>query len=231
MKHLWQKRKMVNKSLQVCLMMDCTASMTPWIVAAKERLLESLDTIKKNHPGYHVEVAFIGYRDYKDQEKMILVNFTDDHKKVKNRISVIQAEGGDDAAEDVAGAYQLAASLNWVADVRLLVHICDAPAHGMAYHSEYYNDDYPEDDRNNPLEPHIEHLADKNVDIDIIELNHTTNTMVDVIYRTYRIVRPQGFSTTIVSRSDSENPTRYFERAFSLRMTRSIERSQDPDTP
>lgn len=222
---------MVNKTLQVCLMMDCTASMRPWITAAKERLLDSLRTIKQTYPEYVIEVSFIGYRDYNDSEKMILVDFTKDHQKVKNRISIIQAEGGDDAAEDVAGAYKLAASLEWYADVRLMVHICDAPAHGISYHAPDYNDDYMQDDYRNPLEPHVEHLAEKKVDIDIIELNETTNIMVDVIRRSYRMVRPVGgFSSDMVSRQDSQNPMNYFQRAFSTRMTRSIVRSQDPDT-
>lgn len=222
---------MANKTLQVCLMMDCTASMRPWIVAAKERLVESLRSIKQSYPEYSIDVAFIGYRDYTDYEKMILVDFTEDHKIVKNRISTIQAKGGDDEAEDVAGAYRLAASLNWYANVRLMVHICDAPAHGMTYHVPDYDDDHPEDDYRNPLEPHVERLADKRVDIDIIELNETTNIMVDVIRRSYRSIRPLGgFSSDSVSRRDSQNPTNYFERAFSSRMSRSIMRSQDPDT-
>lgn len=221
---------MNGKTLQVCLMMDCTLSMGPWIAAAKERLLESLKTIKKDYPDYFIEVAFIGYRDYHDDEKVILVDFTDNHKKVENRISIIQASGGDDSAEDVAGAYKVAVSLNWHANVRLVVHICDAPAHGITYHYPDYDDDYTEDDYKNPVEPHIERLAEKNVDIDIIELNHTTNIMVDVIRRTYRAVRPLGgFSSTMVSHQDSQNPRIYFERAFSSRMTRSIVRSQDPD--
>lgn len=222
----------MDKTLQVCLMMDCTASMKPWIVAAKERLIDSLRTINQQYPDYEIKVAFIGYRDYNDSEKMILVDFTKDHHKVKNRISIIQAEGGEDAAEDVAGAYRVAASLEWYADVRLMVHICDAPAHGLSYHAPAYNDDHQDDDYRNPLEPHVELLAEKRVDIDIIELNDSTNIMVDVIRRSYRIVRPLGgFSSDTVSRYDSQNPTGYFERALSSRMSRSIMRSQDPDMP
>lgn len=221
----------MQKTLKVCLMMDCTASMTPWLAAAKERLLNCLKTVKTEYPEYEINVAFIGYRDYNDDEKIVFVDFTTDHVKVKNRISLVQAEGGDDAAEDVSGAYRLAASLDWNASVKLLFHICDAPAHGISYHVPEYGDDYPEDDRKNPLEPHVERLATKRVDIDIIELNETTNIMVDVIRRSYRNIRPiGGFSSDSVSRQDSQNPTNYFQRAFSSRMTRSIVRSQDPDT-
>lgn len=221
----------MQKTLKVCLMMDCTASMTPWLAAAKERLLNCLKTVKTDYPEYEIYVAFIGYRDYNDYEKIVFVDFTSEHKIVKNRISIIQAEGGDDAAEDVAGAYKLAASLEWHADVRIMVHICDAPAHGMSYHDHDYNDDHTEDDYRNPLEPHVERLAEKKVDIDIIELNETTNIMVDVIRRSYRMARPLGgFSSDMVSRQDSQNPTNYFQRAFSSRVTRSIVRSQDPDT-
>jgi hypothetical protein len=221
----------MQRTLKVCLMMDCTASMTPWIDAAKERILNCLKTVKTEYPDYEIDVAFIGYRDYTDDEKIIFVDFTSDHKKVKKRISIIQAEGGDDSAEDVSGAYRLAVSLDWTANVKLLFHICDAPAHGMTYHVPDYDDDYREDDYKNPLEPHVERLAVKKVDIDIIELNRSTNIMVDVIRRTYRTIRPLGgFSSDTVSREDSQNPTNYFQRAFSSRVSRSIMHSQDPDT-
>jgi hypothetical protein len=222
---------MEAKTLKVCLMMDCTASMTPWLAAAKERILTCLKTVKSDYPEYEIYVAFIGYRDYNDIEKIVFVDFTTDHMKVKNRISIVQAEGGDDAAEDVSGAYRLAASLDWNANVKLLFHICDAPAHGISYHVPDYGDDHPEDDYKNPLEPHVERLALKNIDITVIELNETTRIMVDVMHETYRRVRPiGGFGSDSVSRQDSQNPTNYFQRMFSSRMTRSIMRSQDPDT-
>ena len=222
---------MEPKTLKVCLMMDCTQSMAPWLEAAKERILDCLKSVKTEYPEYEIDVSFIGYRDYKDEEKIIFVDFTSDHKKVKKRICSVQAEGGDDEAEDVSGAYRLAASLDWRASVKLLFHICDAPAHGISYHTLDYDDDYKEDDYRNPLEPHVESLATKNVDITIIQLNHTTNIMVDVIRRVYRSVRPRGgFGSDSVSRQDSQNPTNYFHRAFSSRMSHSIMRSQDPGT-
>ena len=50
-----------------------------------------------------VRVCFIGYRDHKDKVRFEIKHFTEDIEEIKKFISSVEAEGGDDEPEDVAG--------------------------------------------------------------------------------------------------------------------------------
>ena len=55
-----------HPSLEVGLLMDCTSSMSSWIVKAKETLVEIINKVVeecKDEGNLKVRVSFIGYRD------------------------------------------------------------------------------------------------------------------------------------------------------------------------
>ena len=52
--------------LDLCLLMDCTSSMSTWIDRAKETLLQIIQNICGSCSGLKVRAAFLGYRDHKD---------------------------------------------------------------------------------------------------------------------------------------------------------------------
>jgi len=55
-----------NPTLEVGLLMDCTSSMSSWIVKAKETLVEIINKVVeecKDEGNLKVRVSFIGYRD------------------------------------------------------------------------------------------------------------------------------------------------------------------------
>lgn len=216
---------MTNNLVQICLMMDCTDSMTHWIDAARDTLLSSLSNVKRQFPQADIRVAFIGYRDYKDNEEIVLCDFTEDHKYVRDLIKNTQAMGGDDLPENVSKAYKIASKLNWIGDHRLVFHVCDAPPHGTRYTN--LDDDYPDDHIRNPLEPHIENLGDQSVNLTVITLNSSTDKMVNIIGSIYSYILPDGFHVESVSRQDSNNPRNFLERS----LTRSIIQSVDPGMP
>jgi len=64
--------------LEVCLMLDCTASMCSWINRSKETLADILKNIKKDYAGLKVRVAFVGYRDITDSNRFEIFNFSED---------------------------------------------------------------------------------------------------------------------------------------------------------
>lgn len=216
---------MTSNNIQVCLMMDCTDSMTQWIDAARDTLLSSLSNVKLQFPQADIRVAFIGYRDYKDMEEIVMCDFTDDHKYVRDLIKNIKAIGGDDLPENVSKAYKIASKLNWTGDYRVVFHVCDAPPHGSRYND--LEDDYPDDHIRNPLEPHIESLADQDVDLTVIALNRSTNKMISIMADIYSYIKPEGFHVQTATKQDSVNPRNFLERSF----TRSIIHSVDPDMP
>ena len=57
-----------GKTLDLCLILDCTASMGAWIQRSKETLKDIIDKVKADNPDLRVRVAFVGYRDFGDRE-------------------------------------------------------------------------------------------------------------------------------------------------------------------
>lgn len=164
----------------MCFLIDCTGSMEPWIQAAKTQVHTMILNTRNEQPTAEFQTAFVGYRDYGDAERFIVVDFTEpDH--MLSQIVNVHADGGDDAAEDVAGGLDRALELSWEnANVQMVVHIADAPPHGRNYHSAALSDRYPDGDPNgnNPA-IYIEKFVNRNIDYTFVKINDTTDTMLD----------------------------------------------------
>lgn len=182
-------------SLQVTLMLDCTASMTDWIEASKRKLLEVTSHINSQYSNYEIQFSFIGYRDFEDDIQFITLPFTTNYQSLVDEIELVEAIGGGDECEDVSGAYYIASECQvWDADVKILFHIADAPDHGIIMHDHMVSDYYPEGHPKFNLLNMIKELAKKNVDITFFQLNHSTNIMTTAMRNTYSEVREQGFT-------------------------------------
>ena len=62
----------VSKKLDLCLLLDCTASMGSWIQRSKDTLCTIIDSVKAIHPGLTVRVSFVGYRDIGIKERFVI---------------------------------------------------------------------------------------------------------------------------------------------------------------
>ena len=172
--------------VKMCFLMDCTASMEPWIQAAKDEIREMVYTTQQRFPSTDFKVAFVGYRDHGDLERFVVVPFTsvDD---LLDSIQHVHAQGGDDIAEDVGGGMDMARELNWAdADLRSVFHIADAPAHGREYHNAGISDRYPRGDpmMNSP-KAIIGSFSGLGVDYTFIRINDTTDKMIEVFFEHY----------------------------------------------
>ena len=133
-------------SAKVCFVMDCTASMEPWLRMARNEILNIIDYVEERHPYADIAVAFVGYRDHGDAHRLLVHPFSDVPPLV-TFLNTIVATGGDDFAEDVAGALQHVHTLDWSrTDISMIYHIADAPAHGLRFHNGDISDNYPEGD-------------------------------------------------------------------------------------
>ena len=188
--------------VKICFVMDCTGSMEPWIEQAKTRIVEIMDSVSAEHPRARCRVGFVGYRDYGDREQSIVIPFQHPEDAME-RIQGVHAEGGDDIAEDVAHGLQNALNMEWSdADVRMVVHIADAPAHGRTYHSPLVSDRYP---RGDPaglnLEEIVQCLSSLAIDFTFVKINDSTDTMIEAFHNcfaydgSFRLIdlRPQAF--------------------------------------
>lgn len=159
--------------------------MGPYIEAAKREIASTIEELEREYPTSSFEVAFVGYRDYGDEEQSIRIGWSP-VEQLLDQLQRIEPEGGIDAAEDVANGLLHVAELAWTADVRILVHIGDAPPHGMQYHRPTVSDRFP---RGDPM--HIDcltviaSLSSRNINYTFMRINHSTDTMVELFHNSY----------------------------------------------
>ena len=192
-------------NVKVSFVMDCTASMEPWIYQSKTRMVELVERVREQHPQANVLVSFIGYRDYGDDEQIIVIPFQN-AQDTMNSIREIQAEGGDDQAEDVAHALFRAVNQEWSdADVKIVFHIADAPAHGEMFHTLHVSDRYPRGDPHG-LDPRdfVEKLSFLNVHYTFVRIHRCTDTMVEQFHNCYA----QGGTFSVIDLSTQRSRRR-----------------------
>ena len=170
-----------QRAVDVCFVVDCTSSMQIWIAAVKERVLDIVSAVKRENDCGEVRVSFVGYRDYFDAERFVLVDFTTDVAKFRADIAHVTAVGGGDIPEDMAGGLWQASQLSWRARTRSLIVIADAPCHGREYHS------FDEDARNSTVAASEVHdvaavlvaLRSMGVDLSFARITKGTDAMLE----------------------------------------------------
>lgn len=219
--------------VKVAFVLDATASMGPWIHAAKDQVVEMMTDIKAEHPNVNIQVALVAYRDYGDRRRFETTSFTT-AETIENALKYIYPVGGDDIAEDVAGGLVQASELSWSdADVRMIVHIADAPAHGQRFHDADVSDRFPGGDPDGwDLEGVVTSLAEEDIDYTFVKITSTTDTMVDVFRKVYgndskfRVIdlRPQQYDGSLGDPETSMPSllSRGVSRAVTLSITQSI---------
>jgi hypothetical protein len=160
-------------SLDLCLVMDTTHSMKPWLEEAKTKCLSLFTDIPvevnklKPNAELSMRVAFVGYKDIGEDGHLVVCPFSSDSANVISTLQGLTAKGGGDYPEDVAGALESASKLEWSSDYKVMVLILDAPPHGCDYH------DLPEKDDKYfsnaaPAIQFVESLANDRVDLAMV---------------------------------------------------------------
>jgi len=175
--------KKKSPTVEICFMMDCTGSMGSWIQKAKDIINALAEQILYKFSS-SVAMAFIGYRDFGDAEQHIFRPFTTDINALRTTLLPIKAEGGGDTPEDILGGFNNVLNLTWNAEVKILVHIADAPCHGKGYHQcddnmgdIAYSSGKPED--------LVKRIRDNNIDYYFIKINNSTDKMIEIFREAY----------------------------------------------
>ena len=206
----------MRTTVKICFVMDCTQSMGPWMQAAKNHIQELIYSARETYSDAAFDVAFVGYRDYGSREQHIVYDFMGSEELVR-AIRPILPTGGDDDAEDVAWGLFHASKLSWTnADVCLVYHIADAPAHGDLFTGRRVSDRFPEGDPNF-LDPRqiIKEWSQQGYHYTFLRVTRSTDTMIDQFYTawcaggTFRVIDliqqgPRGFLDAV---RDSVNET------------------------
>ena len=102
------------QDVDLLFMVDCTGSMQPYINQVKDTIRSMSQRLRCAYPQLKLRLGFLGYRDLWDRHQFEILPFTEDVQRFEGFVSKVLASGGDDSAEDVAGALQKAAGLSWV---------------------------------------------------------------------------------------------------------------------
>ena len=145
--------------IDLCFLLDCTASMGNWIAAAKEQLFKVVANAKASFK-CPIRVAYVGYRDFADSPRFDIRDFVTEENmpEMRNFIASSEASGGGDWPEDVAGGLHHATNLSWAKSTpgykKVTVMIADAPAHREPYRGRHKDSDSSEGFmRSNPEDP------------------------------------------------------------------------------
>jgi len=173
--------------------------MDPWIAAAKTKMQTIVAEVRDRHPNTIVEVAVVGYRDYGELVRFRVYDFGP-AAILQDQMGDLRAEGGDDTAEDIAGAFKRATELSWEpADIRMLFHITDAPAHGLLFHPIHISDRFPQGDPDG-LDPRffLDRWARLGYDYTFVKITSKTDQMLDVFYQTYSQTPNAGLNFHVI---------------------------------
>jgi hypothetical protein len=122
--------------VQVAVVLDCTGSMSSEIDACKDNLVALVDQIKQqvmDQCGQQcvVEVGYVGYKEPGDEGHLDFMNLPTDVDAVTSLLASQNASGGGDLPEEIAAAFEKAASMSWKQNMTMMcILVADAPCHG-----------------------------------------------------------------------------------------------------
>lgn len=159
-------------TVDIAFVIDSTGSMAPVVnsvrghlhmILNEEREHSIVSKVKEEYPDLELEVrcASLLFKDYKDDPKFIESHsstgghFTKDVESfLESTEANFYATGGDDQAEDVAGALRKATEWgDWTGQARFLLLFTDAPCHGSDF-SAGFTDEYADQSRESMADFH-----------------------------------------------------------------------------
>lgn len=182
--------KQINMvTLDILFIMDITISMADLLQETRNSIKYIVDKIKTDSPGIDIRFAYEGYRDFADLEegeKYYTIDFMTDYEAFKAQLDEIEAKGGGDDAEDVAGGLDAGLKMSWRSNARYAILIADAPAHGDMYHNEEVQDDYRKGDpQGRKLEDLIKEYINKNINLCVARIDDYTDIMFNIFEKIY----------------------------------------------
>ena len=201
----------VNEAyLDLLIILDITGSMELYFEQVKTKLKDIIENIKKNleeYSVYNINLGFIGYKDVEEiyKKEIVDIPFSTDLDKIMEEIDKTLVGGGDDTAEDIAYAFELALKKEWTCKAKFVVLIPDSPCHGSKYHDPDLMDNYPNGVRNRKdIEESVKELANNGVSLICIKLNQSTDIMFKIFDDIYKEVNSKNkISEFYVAKLDS----------------------------
>lgn len=170
------------KSIDLCFLVDCTGSMKPYLDELTKHIFDLCLSIQNMHPLCTIRLGFVGYRDVMEEQhdNFVVLDFTETWEDFRALVRNQAAAGGGDEAEDVIGGLNKVLYLDWKADNRLLIHIGDAPCHGIKFHGGISSDHFPEGDpKGLQVEDLLAQFMVLNIKYAFARINYKTDQMIN----------------------------------------------------
>lgn len=165
------------EQLDLCFLVDCTGSMDPYVMAVQKGIHDILQVVGSEFQALSCRLAFVGYRDYDDDPRYSVLNFTHDEAAFLRFVESAKCFGGFDTAEDVFGGLSKAKALSWNhGGTSLVVHLADAPSHGSEFHEACVLDHHEND--NGLAKEALEWISKKDVGYVFGRINSSTDVMI-----------------------------------------------------
>ena len=129
-----------------------------------------------------VLMGFLGYRDVNDKKQFEVFPFSEKPEEMVEFLKQVEADGGDDTAEDIKGAFEQVQKNFDLPESgqNILILIADAPTHGIFYHSGV-SDNLLSQIKEGSLEESIKPLMNKSTNLILFSLNDSTDIMFKLI--------------------------------------------------
>ena len=188
--HCSQQNMRNTRSVDICFLVDSTASMCEVISETKTVIDRTLKRLSQRIFNLTLRCAFVGYRDFSDgSDKVCVFPFNENTEAFKTFVSGVRAFGGGDVCEDVFGGLEQVNKLEWVNMSRVLFHVADAPCHGRRFHN-YVEDYYPNGDpQGRSIKKLLGDLTARNVEYYFAEMNKLTTKMIDEFNKELNMIK------------------------------------------
>ena len=173
-----KERQKKADEIDLCFMIDGTASMCQWIEMTMNKVKEILNQVQKIYATTRFRLAAVIYRDFDMGEKSFQIqSFVEDCETIEKFLSTVKAKGGDDGPEDVYGGFrQTLEKLEWRSCTKILIHIGDAPCHRKRFHNAP-EDNYPDSGTDAEWQVVFDEMLQLKIDYYFMEIHKVTAKM------------------------------------------------------
>jgi hypothetical protein len=153
----------------------------------------------------------VAYRDHCDGDKIEeVLPFTNDIAKCQRFIAQLEAMGGGDGPEDLAGGFENALKQQWKSKSKYAILLADAPCHGTKYHDDSYDNYKGGDPKGRLVENQIRKFAERGIYFSCVKMTSYTDKMHKILNENYKAVMANGLGITFADLGHSTSSLNFF---------------------
>ncbi len=189
--------------MDICFVLDVTASMNPYIAGAKQSIQTIIDDAKKSlvelkAKDESLKFSIVAYRDHPPQDSSFVTKVCDftNSDEAEKFLKELQAQGGGDQPEAVLdGIHDAIYNVNWrEKSEKFMFLVLDSPPHGKQFGG--YGDGFPDGCPCGYTEGKLlSALREMKVDMTVIKIDTAIDKMINIFsqYINLDVFQPKIF--------------------------------------